>query len=479
MNRLPCEIAPRVCVALAAAVSLQGCLAGMPEQVKVFWSYVGAGIGVLAAVLAAGRIVLAKTVRKRYQDAVIQVESGRAELALPAIRAGKRWELNPAGRERWDALEMAAYVQMNDPARLLALFEESPKPFTTDEEAALQTARAQIETGRLESFAELRRVWVAREGKVDQWLGLESDLLVLQEQPEEAIALLRRFKFEGPAEGRRLARLGQLLADSDPPLAQRAMDLAAQHGPKLADVWRFTGIYHERAGRHQAAYAAYVRAQECAPEDRFVRNHVAEFLVRQGAYTQALQAWAEAAAPPSLDFIRLKLHFWRAVANAEAVAPPDGACPEGPLKPLVQALGKLRADRFWDEERLEQYLHAARDLPEVGWLRVLEALRVGQEDEALALLNLGLRSSHPVLEAALRQVLTFRRTGFFEPGTACLDVNTPPAFRTPLYTRLDAWINDPLTNEPQDLAKLVETPAVFAAVLRASGWNAAAERLEG
>lgn len=460
-----------------AATSLPGCLAGMPDRVRIFWTYaLGVG-GVLAVVLAVARVVVSKQARKRYEQAVIQVETGRPDLALPAIRAGKRWELNPVSRERWDALEMSAYVQFNDPARLLALYDESPKPFTTDEEAALMAARAQLETGRLEAFSELRRVWVAREGQVDQWLGLEADLLVMQEQPEEAIALLKRFKFEGPPEGRRLARLAPLLAGTEPVLAKKAIELAAEMGPKLADVWHFTGVYHEHAGRHQAAYAAYVRAFECAPQDHFVRNHLAEFLVRQGAYSQAMQAWAEGTAPPSMDFIWFKLTFWQRVANSE-IGTFKGTCPDGPLKRLVVLLQKLPAGRFWDAERFDAQLHEKADLPEIAWLRVLEALRQGQEDGALALLNLGLRSSVPVLETALRQILTYRRTGFFEPGLACLDANTPPAFRGPLFVRLDEWINAAISQEPADLLQLIESGAIYPAIFRACGWNAAAEQLE-
>ncbi len=468
----------RVLIFLAfAATSLPGCLAGMPDRVRIFWTY-AAVFGVVLAVLAAVvRVIAAKRARKRYEQAVIQVESGRADLAIAAIRAGKRWELNPGARERWDALEMSAYVQFNDPARLLALYDESPKPFTTDEEAALLAARAQLETRRLEAFSELRRVWVAREGKVDQWLGLEADLLVMQEQPEEAIALLKRFKFDGPPEGRRLARLAPLLAEGDPALAKKAIDLAAQFGPKLADVWRFTGVYHERAGRHQAAYAAYVRAFECEPHDHFVRNHLAEFLVRQGAYSQAMQAWAEGVAAPSMDFIWLKLLFWQRVANP-GIGTFSGPCPDGPLKRLVTLLQKLPKNRFWDEDRFEALVHEVRDLPEVAWLRVLESLRQGQEDGALSLLNLGLRSTHPAIETALKQTLTYRRTGFFEPGLVCIDAATPPAFRGPLYTRLDEWISGTAAQEPADLLQLIETGAIYVAILRASGWNAAADQLE-
>jgi tetratricopeptide (TPR) repeat protein len=464
-------------VALAAAL-LPGCLAGMPERVKVFWTGAAVVLGLLVAIATAARFALARKARKRYERAVVQVETGQPELALPIIRAGKRWELNPAGRERWDALEMSAYVQMNDIGSLVILYDESPKPFTTDEEAALLAARAQVETGRLEAFSELRRVWVAREGKVDQWLGLESDLLELQEQPEEAITLLKRFKFDGPPEGRRLARLGYLLAERDPALAAKAMDLAVQFGPKLADVWLFSGRYHERAGHHKAAYTAYARGFECAPRDFFVRNHLAQFLVRQGAYTQAIQAWSEATAPPSMDFIWLKALFWKRVANAEAGGEISGLCPEGNLKRLVEALRKLDDTRFWDETRIDRQLHEERDLPEVAWLRVLEALRQGQDDEALSLLNLGLRSAHPMLENGLRQALTYRRTGFFEPGVVCLDANTPPTLQHPLLVRMDAWINGTLPNEPAELVRMLETRAMYPALLAACGWHAAAARLQ-
>lgn len=469
----------RALLSLVPAAVLSGCNAsGIPREVKIFWMAALLILGGVGGVVALARFSMNRKARQRFRDLVNLVDSGRGGEALPAIRQGKKWEFTPEGREQWDALEMAVYVQQNDIGGLMHLFEASPKPFTTDETAALLTGRAQLETGRLDAFSELRRVWVSREGKIDQWLGLEADLLVLREQPEEATALLRRFKFEGPAEGRRLCRLAYLLVDQEPALSQRAIDLAAQQGPKVADVWLYTGRYHEHGGRHQAAYAAYTRALECAPGDRFVQNHLAEFLVRQGAYTQALQAWADAVAWPSLDFLWLKFLFWQRVANAEAGGDLHGACPDGPLKPLVEALRRLHDDAFWNEDKLARHLHGRQDIPEVSWLRTLEALRTGEADSALSLLNLGVRTTHPVVENALKQVLTYRRTGFFEPGIACLDANTPAAFRHALFVRLDQWINGATMEDPPDLVEMITAGTIYAAILRASGWNAAAERLE-
>jgi len=463
---------------LAAALSLPGCLAGMPEPVKRLWMGLGVGLCVVAAIAVVARIAMAGRSRKRYEQAVIAVETGRAVEALPSIRAGKRWELDAAGRERWDAIEMSAYVQLRQPAELLALFKQSPKPFTTDEEAALVAARAQLETGDLEDFAALRKVWVSREGRVELWLGLEADLLVLQDQREEAILLLKRFKFDGPAEGTRLVRLGYLLAEQDPELSAKAMELAMQFGPKSSEVWLFTARHHEEAGRHKEAYAAYCHALELAPQDLFMRNQVAEFLARQAAYTKALQTWAACTEPPSMDFVWLKTLFWQRVANAEVGGALLGPCPPGALARLVEQLRKLSPKQFWDEDRLAQHTHETRDRWELLWLQVLEALRLGKDDEALTLLNLGLRSPHPMVENAIKQVLTYRRTGFFEPGVVCLAANAPAAFRTALFVRLDQWIVGTLEEEPTDLIQMIEERTIYAAICRASGWHEAATRLE-
>lgn len=463
---------------LASAASLPGCLAGMPEPVKRLWTIVGIAAGTIAVVAVVARIMTAGRARKRYDRAVMAVETGKAAEALPAIRAGKRWEIDAEGRERWDALEMAAYVQLGQVAELLSLFGQSPKPFTTDEEAALVAARAQLETGALDAFAELRKVWVSREGRVEVWLGLEADLLLLQGQREEAILLLKRFKFDGPAEGTRLARLGYLLADVEPELSAKAMDMAMHFGPKSSEVWLFAARTHEDAGRHKEAFPAYCHALECAPRDLFMRNHMANFLARQAAYTRALQTWAECAEPPSMDFVWLKILFWQRVANAEAGGTLLGACPPGPLAGAVEQLRKLSPQRFWDDELLAAHSHEIRDRWEILWLRALEGLRLGNDDEALAVLNLGLRSPLPAVENALKQVLTYRRTGFFEPGVLCITANTPSAFHTPLFLRLDQWIAGTLATEPQDILQLMENRAIYSAVLRASGWHEAATRLE-
>ena len=104
----------------AGGTLLPGCLVlkDMPRPVRLFWGGAIVVIAILGVVGTIVRLMLAKSARRRYETAVILVETGRAEQALPAIRTGKRYELNPAGRERWDALEMAAYVEMNDIAMM-------------------------------------------------------------------------------------------------------------------------------------------------------------------------------------------------------------------------------------------------------------------------------------------------------------------------------------------------------------------------
>ena len=71
---------------LAMATAMPGCLVlkDMPRPVRLFWGGAIVVIAVLAVVGTILRLMLAKKARKRYETAVILVETGRAEQALSA-----------------------------------------------------------------------------------------------------------------------------------------------------------------------------------------------------------------------------------------------------------------------------------------------------------------------------------------------------------------------------------------------------------
>jgi len=452
------------------------------------------------------RTLLRRNARDTYNTAARLIDEGDIQTALPLITTGKRHETEPMAREKWDALEMSVYLATNDIAALTQLYKTSPRPYTTDEKAALLVARTLLETGCHEQLAELRKRWLAREGHTAPWLGIETDLLIQQNQHQDAILLLQRFQFQGQDEATRLARLGYLTTETDPQTGWNHLNQAAKIGPNHPDTWLFHAQAHEQAGRHNEAQNALQKAYATAPNDHFTRDKIATFLTRQANYTQAIQLWTQAMAPPSLDFIWLKALFWRRMILDQEPFKTNLQCPPGPLHPAVQLLLQLPQNQFWDHEKYQQAhkkITQIHHTPETHWLQLLEALRTNHEDQALELLNLGLPTGHETLQTALHQILTYRKTGFFLPNATCIKPNTPPPPQPPpntqptppppppppqkthtkhtpppphhpLFHRLDQWTTGKLPEDPPDLTELIETNMAYPAALNAAGWKTAA-----
>jgi hypothetical protein len=113
---------------------------------------------------------------------------------------------------------------------------------------------------------------------------------------------------------------------------------------------------------------------------------------------------------------------------------------------------------------------------EVHWLRVLEALRLRDEDEALSLLNVGRfgeRSWHQDLETALIWILTYRRVKFMNPELVLIaDDRLRVEGRHPLFASLDNWVRGE-NKPPEFVQRLVVSDEAFAAACLAAGWRRA------
>jgi hypothetical protein len=158
--------------------------------------------------------------------------------------------------------------------------------------------------------------------------------------------------------------------------------------------------------------------------------------------------------------------------------------PPGPLRVLVEFLLKLESGRFWDAKAFAPIAELRPDLlsrQEVFWLRVLEALRIGSENEALTLLNLqgfGARSWHPLLANALLRMVIYRFRGFL--GTSPTEVDEDEFLNKsqhPFFVELDRWKQHPGIMAPDDAKHFLRSDQAFAAACLASGWGGAGLRL--
>ncbi|MCC6142305.1 MAG: DUF4114 domain-containing protein [Candidatus Hydrogenedentes bacterium] len=430
--------------------------------------------------LAVRRYIRRKRANRAYAEARQLLATGAHDKAASQVLRGRRFEPSRKAQERWDLLELAVRRPMADGYGLLTLFSERPDCFRHDETASLIAARAQVEAGLREDFDRLHELWRTESRAPAQWVNLEADLLAHQGRPGDAGTLLERAKDIAGRDPGRLARLAWLGHRDYPEQAAALLAQAEAQAPEDPDVRLCRARILEERGEFAAAENAYRNALEAAPRDPILRDHVAEFYRRRGDHAQALRLWCDTLASPTLDSIWLKALFWSRVALPVDVAWKTFEVPAGRTKPLIEFLLRLPPGRFWKEDEFDAVAQSNPDFlsrQEVVWLRVLEYLRTGQENAALAILNVarfGRNAWHEDLEMCLLQILTYRRVGFTNPA---LRTETSPANRHPFFQQLDVFVQGTCEDGSPSITRILDSPNVFVQVFDAAGWKEAARCL--
>lgn len=419
------------------------------------------------------------------QKAEDLIEAGRDLEAVQVLRECSDLLSDKAERLEWAGIEIRAWRRMDDVAHLVDLFERMPEAFARRERASLIVGRAELEAGRLESYELLRDPWRRRAQQHGPWLALDVDWRLARDEDVEARTLLEQNPLEGRDEASRLARMALMKAHENVAEAKDLMAKAVEVDPRDSDIRVLQGEFHEALGQQKEAFAAFQAAIRRNPKNPFARDRLAEFYRRSGEHLRALEAWREAMIPPSADYIWLKALFWRRVTVPLPLKTDVIETPPGPVRPALDFLMQLPESRFWNSQAFEPTAQLRQDLlslQAVFWLRVLEALREGQDVEALSLLNVGAfgrRSWNWMLERVLASVLTYRRSGFPKPPSeadrACRDYL--PRNPHPFLLDIEAGPTAGVYRFTPAMDRLLKGPNAFAAVCYAAGWIEAAGRL--
>lgn len=419
-----------------------------------------------------------KMLNAAYKAAEEALRNGRPGETDEIVRkvlpyAGRRMRIILSG------LRVAALEKTCNVAELTALYDKTPKAVQGSETASLLVGRAQIEADRFDAYEALRADWRTRETQTGDWLILEAEAMVRQDKARNAQALLAEHRFADASEAIRLAHLSLLQRDAA--RSQALMAQAAKLASQDPEVLRCQALWYEARGQHDIAQKVWEAVRRSAPDNPFYKDGHAEFYRRQGRYKEALQVWSGTLAPPTLDIIWLKTLFWSRVALPIATIPSVLPSPPGELKPLIEFIRNLPPEQFWDPagfEAIAQEHVAFHARQEVFWLRLLHALHIQKEAEALALVNLSgfaARSWHPVLERSLVWILTCRRIGNLGAANIC---SLPCASAYPeFFEMLDKLSEGNLGDVPAWVTAVLEGPNAFAAVFAAAGWREASKRL--
>ncbi len=293
---------------------------------------------------------------------------------------------------------------------------------------------------------------------------VRSDLLLAEGDTAKAREILGSTRLQGTDEINRLTRLALLEAEDDTK-AWQLLSQAYALDARNSDVRTFSGNILEARGLPDLARRDYVAAYVAEPENPRHRNNLAEFYIRQGLPRQAVQTWLEAKPTPLAVSGFLRAFFWNRVSFGDQTLSAEQAA----TSPVLEGLTALPPGDFWSPA-----LDASVDVDpalairgEVLWLRVLEALRTGNDPQAWQLLVRSApeqTAAQSFLKDTLQQILAVRT------GREGAQVEIPEGQRTlhPFWN----W----LAEHPADREALSQ-PWVLPALFGVNGWLRAATDL--
>lgn len=320
---------------------------------------------------------------------------------------------SPSGKE-WLRLLIDAYVATHNQSQILLIYNQFPDAFTTNEQAALTIADTLIDTQNTLKYDLLRRQWHGREREYTRWVFLDAQAKLIDDKKDEAAKILESNHFKGKDETDRLVRLAALYLIEDPKRAWNYLTEATQIDPKNADLHTFKASLGEAIDKNHAAHSDYIIAVQHDSDNPYRREQLADFYLRNRQYEQALVILQDTMSAPSLDSIWLKTLFWSLVATPATKTWKNQELPSGPLHDLVTYLQNLPADIYWNQQNFDKLPESTTFLStrqETFWLQLLAALKNGQEDSALKLINENIFqyvSWAPELEKGLKALINYR-----------------------------------------------------------------------
>lgn len=442
-----------------------------------------AGGGGFLGLRAWRRHVVTRQDNLAYQAAVNALNSRRYTDAY-AIQSGRIPNPSP---HPWDRIELDALIGMRQLPKLVALYERSPERILANEEASILVARAYLHARKPKELAALRERVAGKDKGSLAWFLLDADTLLIGEKPKEARKLLDSRKFEGTNDVPRLVRIA--LLDAGKPLTNSWNRLAEAMAldSRNTEVRSFRAQILEQIGRHELARVEYVAAHVADPANPILRDQLAEFYRRRGAYEMAMATWKDALKPPTLDYIWLKAWFWNRMAVPIQFDWNGTNPPAGDLSTLVDVLRATPPGQFFDPAQFNALPNARKlgvERQEVHWLQLCQHLLHHADGPALDQIRFSRfipTSWNPDLDRALAQVLAFRLStngAFNAPGLQFTASTTPATNRHQLLIQLDQIAFEQRSGRrpavPADLARFLKSPAGPASVFLAAGWREAA-----
>jgi len=388
--------------------------------------------------------------------------------------------------KQWLALFIQANEMQNHISQLHLLFEFSPEVFANHERASIKIATNFIDRDELPKYDEIRELWVDREQHQGEWVLLDVDRLLIEENKIQAIELLRKNSFSGDLEVGRLVRLALLTQDHQLEKSWQYLEKAYSIDPQNVKLRLYRAEFLEMAGKNDLALREYQSLVTEDPENLNYQDKLADFYIKRGEFDLALGIWEKYLTPDAPIEIWLKTFFWNKVVLPIDFDWKSAELPKGKLQPLLEYLIQLDHNDYWSHDSFVR-LSSSRDYlinrQETYWLRLISAIQNQDYKVVWNLLQYNTFSAsswNPNLEFALKQILKYRRKkGSNVINQSKLLVEEQPLFALSgnkpfFFSQLDQYVGQKDRSIPSDLEALLKSPEVFAAALVSAGWTEAA-----
>jgi tetratricopeptide (TPR) repeat protein len=314
----------------------------------------------------------------------VSARSALAGLADPAVKTAKEHEIRTA--------ELKHALSIRDMSLMRVAIGEDGESWIDPalvEAAELEQARDGLQTRDFETYQRLADKWKAKATLTGQWTLLEADQLLAKQLRDDALKLLKSATFtKKEDDALRYSRLA-LLDAKEPWKAMESIDAGLKVDPRNADLLSFRGQIEEAAGRTADARLDYVAAVLSERKNPIHRENLANFYIRMGDRSAAAETWRDAAEDTGLGVYALKAWFWAKVSGVR-LSKPIPPCRQQGWNELITAIIAAPEDVFWNSD-LEAALAKVPGLkrPELTWLRLLEAIRENNTENALNALDKG------------------------------------------------------------------------------------------
>ncbi len=427
--------------------------------------------------------VIHKQEERKYRSAVSLFKDQKASKALKIIDQVKDRNGHDRINHQWLDLELQCHLSLRNIAGLIHFYKTQTEILLNNEAASIQVARALIHKREWIDFANIIEKWEDRKKRQETWFFLNIDALVFQGHKDKAIEQLKSQKMEGKLEISRLIRLALFHDVTEFEKAWSYLDQAIAIEPHNAEVRTIRATLLERLGKYDVAQVEYGAAVLDGGDNPAYFDNLATFYQKRGNTELALKTWSDCIQKCPTDYVVLKTFFWSRVFQPVNLDWNSITIPSGPYSQIATMLMELPKGTFWFANNNNDLAMGSKrnsNRQELFWLRVLNALQLGQESKALHLLKFASNSGNSYnvdLGINLKRILNFRQNGkFYNDGTGSYNNTKNTGIKHQFFTKLDALALSHPYNQvlPKDIHGLLKSDYAFAACFLAGGWLEAA-----